>query len=180
MGPFHRAQSFKNRLLRLLQRGSPMRSQIPPANHLLRGLFSMGYSFCQEPAPVWALHRVTASFSAHPPATVWGPPQAAGWISAPLWNSMGCRGTTCHHHGLHQKLQGNLCSGGRSTSSPSFSLSLVSAEFSLTYPHSSLPAAAVQQLLPFLKCYHRGTMTTAYWLSFGQRQVCFGPRCNWL
>lgn len=32
---------------------------------------------CQETAPVWASHRVTASFG-HPSALVWGPPRAAG------------------------------------------------------------------------------------------------------
>ncbi|KAM9591488.1 lens epithelium-derived growth factor-like [Morphnus guianensis] len=32
---------------------------------------------CQEPAPAWASHGVTASFG-HPPAPAWGPPQAAG------------------------------------------------------------------------------------------------------
>ncbi|KAK4806754.1 hypothetical protein QYF61_005550, partial [Mycteria americana] len=91
-GPFYGVQSFRNRLL---QRGSPMGAEILPANLLLcgppmgaeilpanllqRGLLSpQGHRSCQEPAPAWALHRVTASFRAHSPALVWGPPRAAG------------------------------------------------------------------------------------------------------
>lgn len=30
-----------------------------------------------------------------PPIAAWGPPQAAVWISAPLWLSMGYMRTTC-------------------------------------------------------------------------------------
>ncbi|KAK4831166.1 hypothetical protein QYF61_015636 [Mycteria americana] len=75
VGPFHRVQSFRSRLL---QRGSPMGSQVLPANLLQHGLLSPWvHRFCQEPAPSRASHRVTASFR-HPPAPVWGPPWAAG------------------------------------------------------------------------------------------------------
>ena len=75
MGPIHGVQSFKNRLL---QRGSPAGSQVLPANLLQRGLLSpQVHRSCQEPAPAWASHGVTASFG-HPPAPAWGPPQAAG------------------------------------------------------------------------------------------------------
>lgn len=31
-----------------------------------------------------------ASFRTHPPATVWGPPQAAVWVSAPVWSRYRC------------------------------------------------------------------------------------------
>ena len=46
---------------------------------------------CSSTGPSWA----GASFKAHPPAAAWGPPWAAMWISALLWSSMGCSGTTC-------------------------------------------------------------------------------------
>ncbi|KAK4810998.1 hypothetical protein QYF61_014471 [Mycteria americana] len=58
--PLHGVQSFRNRLL---QHGSPTGSQVLPANLLQRGLFSpWGHRSCQEPAPAWTLHGVTASF----------------------------------------------------------------------------------------------------------------------
>ena len=58
--PFHGVQSFRDRLL---QRGSPMGSQVLPANLLQCGLLSpWGHRSCQEPAPAWASHGVTASF----------------------------------------------------------------------------------------------------------------------
>ncbi|KAK4831212.1 hypothetical protein QYF61_016049 [Mycteria americana] len=60
VGPFHRVQSFRNRLL---QCGSPTGSQVLPANLLQRGVLSpQVHRSCQEPAPAWASHRVTASF----------------------------------------------------------------------------------------------------------------------
>jgi len=75
VGPFHGVQSFRNRLL---QCGLPMGSQVLPANLLQHGLlFPWGYMSCQKPAPARACHWVTASFG-HPPALVWGPPQASG------------------------------------------------------------------------------------------------------
>jgi len=71
----HGGQSFSNRLL---QRGSPTGSQILPEILLQCGLLSPRvHGSCQEHAPVWALHGVTASFRAHPPALAWGPPWAA-------------------------------------------------------------------------------------------------------
>jgi len=75
VGPFHGVQSFRNSLL---QRGSPMGSQVLPANLLQHGLLSpWGHGSCQEPAPAWAAHGVTASFR-HPPDLVWGSPRATG------------------------------------------------------------------------------------------------------
>lgn len=72
VGPSHGVQSFRSRLL---QHGAP---QVHKSYH--------------EPAPGWALHRVTACFRAQPPAPSWGLPQAARYISAPLWTSMCYRG----------------------------------------------------------------------------------------
>jgi len=50
-----------------------MGPQVLPANLLRRGLLSPWVCrSCQEPAPAWSPHGVTASFR-HPPAPVWGP-----------------------------------------------------------------------------------------------------------
>jgi len=129
VGPFHGVQSFRNRLL---QRESPTGSQALPANLLWRGLLSPRVRRSwQEPAPAWAIHGVTASLW-HPPAPAWGPPQAAGG------DLLHCgpprtAGDSLPHHGLHHRLhQGNLCSSACSTSSPSSSLTLVSAELFLS------------------------------------------------
>jgi len=64
----------------------------------------------------------------------------------------GLQGDNLLHHGLHHGLQGNLCSGGWSTSSPSILTGLsVCRVVSLTYSHSSL-TGGVWHFLPFLKC----------------------------
>ncbi|KAK4810648.1 hypothetical protein QYF61_007385 [Mycteria americana] len=64
----------------------------------------------------------------------------------------GLQGDSLPHHGLHHELQGNLCPGAWSTSSSSFFTDLgVCRVVSLTYSHSSFPAAVVQQFLPLLK-----------------------------
>jgi len=56
----------------------PTGSQALPENLLQRGLLSpWGHRSWQEPAPVQALHRFTASFE-RTSALVWGPPWAAG------------------------------------------------------------------------------------------------------
>ena len=75
--------------------GHPQGSRVLPEDLLQHGSSPRGHMFFQEPVPVRALHRVTASFGAHPPAPARCPPRAAGWISAPPWTSMCCRGTTC-------------------------------------------------------------------------------------
>jgi len=131
VGPFHRVQSFRNRLL---QRGSPTGSQALRANLLQRGLLSpRGQRSCQEPASAQALHGVTASFS-HPPAPVLAPLfTGCRWISAPPWTAMGCRGTAC--------LTMVFITGCRGISAPEpgapppspASLTLVSAELFLSH-----------------------------------------------
>ncbi|KAK4818526.1 hypothetical protein QYF61_014362 [Mycteria americana] len=133
VGPFHGVQSFRNRLL---QRGSPVGSQVLPANLLQCGLLSPRvHRSCQEPAPAWASHGVTVSFGCTP-APAWGPPWPAvdicstvglhglQWISAPPWASMGCRGTACLTTAFTSGCKGSLCSGAWSTSCPSFSTAL--------------------------------------------------------
>jgi len=74
MSPFHGVQSFRNTLF---QRGSPMGSQVLPADVLWLGLLSVWvHRSCQEPAPERAHQEVTASFG-HPLVPAWSPPQAA-------------------------------------------------------------------------------------------------------
>ncbi|KAK4827365.1 hypothetical protein QYF61_017303 [Mycteria americana] len=117
VGPFHGVQSFRNRLL---QRGSPMGSQVLPANLLQRGLLSpWGPRSCQEPAPVQASHGVTASFGCiH---LLWcGVLHGLQVDISSTITLYGRQGDSLPHHGLHHRLQRNLCSGTWSTSSPFF------------------------------------------------------------
>jgi len=58
MGHSHRVQSFRNRLL---QRGSHTRSQVLPEDPLQCELVSISCSYCQQTAPVQALHRLQFS-----------------------------------------------------------------------------------------------------------------------
>uniref|UniRef100_A0A8C0C0H8 UPF3 domain-containing protein n=1 Tax=Buteo japonicus TaxID=224669 RepID=A0A8C0C0H8_9AVES len=74
MGFLHGLQSFR---LNLLQCG-----------HL-----STGCRSCQKTCSSVGSPQAAAPFKASPSALVWGPPQAAAWISAPPWSSTGCRGT---------------------------------------------------------------------------------------
>ncbi|KAK4827158.1 hypothetical protein QYF61_015112 [Mycteria americana] len=129
VGPFHEVQSFRNRLL---QRGSPTGSQVLPANLLQRGILSPWiHRSCQRPALAWASHGVTASFGIH---LLWcGVLHGLQVDICSTINPMGCRGTSLPHHGLHHGLQGNLCSGAWSTSTPPSSLTLVSAELFLSH-----------------------------------------------
>ena len=74
----------------------------------------------------------------------------------------GLQGDSLPQHGLHYRLQGNLCSGTWTTSSPSFFTDLgVCRVVSLTFSHSSLlPQNVLMQVFfPFLntlsqRCYH--------------------------
>ena len=97
----HGVQTFRSKLL---QHGSPTGSQVLPANLPWRGLLSPRvHRSCQDPAPAWASHRVTASFgclhllrrgflrglqveSLHPLIL---PPWAAGGQPASPWSSAG-------------------------------------------------------------------------------------------
>jgi len=137
VGPSHRVQSFRNRLL---QRGSPVGSQVLPANLLQRGLLSPWVRRSwQEPAPSWAFHRVTSSFR-HPPAPAWGPFYGLQVDICSTVDLHGLQGNNLPHHGLQHELQGkSLCSNISSTSSlPLSSLTLVSAELFLSLHLTSL------------------------------------------
>ncbi|KAK4832711.1 hypothetical protein QYF61_025172 [Mycteria americana] len=107
VGPFRGVQSCRNRLL---QRGSPMGSQVLPANLLQHGLLSPWvHSSCQEPAPAQASHRVTASFGCiH---LLWrGVLPGLQVDICSTVNLHGLQVDSLPHHGLHHGLQGNLCS----------------------------------------------------------------------
>ncbi|KAK4828040.1 hypothetical protein QYF61_022817 [Mycteria americana] len=97
-----------------------MESQVLPANLLQHGLLSPWvHRFCQEPAPVRGLHGVTASFgSIH--LLQRGVLHRLQVDICSTVNLHGLQGDSLPHHGLHQGLQGNLCSATWSTSSPSF------------------------------------------------------------
>lgn len=51
---------------------------------------------------------VAASFRTCPLAVVLAPPQAAVWINAPMWSSMGCKGDNLLHLGPLHGMQGKL------------------------------------------------------------------------
>jgi len=135
VGPFHRVQSFRNRLL---QHGSPTGSQVLPANLLWRGLLSsQGHRSWQDPAPVWASHGVTGSFGCiHLPRR-----GVLTGLQVDICSTMDLHGLQGHclpHHGLLHGLQGNLCFGAWSTSFPSFTDLGVCRVASLAYSHYSL------------------------------------------
>jgi len=164
VGPFHEVQSFRNRLL---QCGFPMGSQALPANLLRCGLlsprvhgkhgFPMG---SQPPLGICLLqHGVLHGLQAGICSTM---------------DLHGLQGDSPPHHSPHHGLQGNLCSGTWSTSSPSFFTDLgVCTAVSLTSSHSSLPCCfcTVVGFFPhFLnvlsqRCYHHQT---------GEQQVRLG------
>jgi len=83
MGPSHGVQSFRHRLL---QRRSPMGSQVLPANLLQHGLPG-GCSSAGSPQGHSFLQASTCSGV--------GFSTGCRWISAPPWTSMGWRGTAC-------------------------------------------------------------------------------------
>jgi len=76
------------------------------------------------------------------------------WISAPPRTStMGCRVTACLTMVFSMGYRGISALAPWGISSPSFCTDLgVCRVVSLTYSHSSLPAAVAQLVLPFLKC----------------------------
>jgi len=117
-GPFHGVQSFRNRLL---QYGSLMGSQVLPVNLLQCGLPKGS----QPPSGIPLLWcGVLPGLQVEICSTV---------------DLRGLQGHSVPHHGLLHRLQGNLCSGAWSTSSPSFFTGLgVCKVFSLTSSHSSL------------------------------------------
>jgi len=104
--------------------------------------------------------RGRSLLQAHPPALAWGSPRPAGGYllhCGPPWAAGGyllhcgpprAAGDNLLHHGLLHRLQGNLCSGAWSTSSPSFTDLGVCRAISLTHSHSS---TLLQFFSPLLK-----------------------------
>ena len=149
-------------LHKLLQRGSPRGHK--PGQQTCSGL---GSSLHGAAGPGRSLLQHGLPTGSQPPLGIpllWCgvPSTGCRWRSAPLWTSMGCR-DSLPHDGLHHGLQGNLCSGTWSTSSPSFYTDLgVCRVVSLTLSHSSLYAAVSPQyffssvlILLSQGCYHR-------------------------
>lgn len=133
MCPFYGLQSLRKRLL--LKRfivDFPHVSLALPENLLLHGLVSMRCGSCWEPAPAWALPGLQF-------------PSGISCICCRTRSSMGCRGDNLLHHGLLCRLQGNLCSGAWSSSSPSFLTDLgVCRAVSCTFLSLLTLTAAVQ------------------------------------
>ena len=126
--PFHGVQSFRNRLLHF---GSPTGSQVLQANLLQCGPLFMGHISFQEPAPVWALHGVTASLG-HIHLLWHGSCTGCRWICAPPWSSMGYRGTTCFTMVFSRCCRGISALAQAAPSAPPSSLTLVSAALFLS------------------------------------------------
>jgi len=130
VGLSHRVQSFRSRLL---QRGSPTGSKVLPANLFHHGLLSprVCRSCCE------LLLQVLPELQVEICSTM---------------DLHGLQGNSLPHHGLLHGLQGNLCSGAWSTSSPPSALTLGSAGvfhiFSILSPAT---VAVAQQLFPLLK-----------------------------
>ena len=99
--------------------GPPGGSQALAANLLQCGvLFPCGHRSCQETAPVWAPHRVTPPSDIH---LLWrGILRGLQVDVCSTINLHGLKGDSLPHHSLLHRLQGNLCSGTWSTSSPYF------------------------------------------------------------
>jgi len=136
-----------------------------PASKLLwHGLLSTRvHRSWKDPAPVWAPHRVTASFG-HPPAPAWGPFHGLQVEICSTVAFHGLQGDSLPHRGLHHELQGKtLWSGISSNTCPSFFTDLgVCRVVSLSLSNSSTSTAvSLQFFFPFLtmlsqrRCHHR-------------------------
>ena len=135
MGPFH--MSFP--------RGAVLQKRTAPA-WVPHGVTSPA----RKPAPARALRRVTASFG-HIHLLRRGVLHGLQVDICSTVDFHELQGDSLPHHGLHHGLPGNLCSGTWSTSSPSLFTDLgVCRVVSLTYSHSSLPAAVAHQCFPLL------------------------------
>ncbi|PKU27356.1 hypothetical protein llap_22340 [Limosa lapponica baueri] len=109
---------------------------------------------CQESAPVQASHGITVS-SRRIHLLRCGVLHGLQMDICSTVNLHGLQGDSLPHYDLHHRLQGNLCFDVWSTSSPCFFFTNlgVCRVVSLTYSHSSLPAAVAvaQKLFPLLK-----------------------------
>jgi len=139
VGPCHRVQSFRNRLL---QCGSPTGSHALPANLLQRGsprgrkpcqetCSSVGSSLHGSTSPGRILLQHGIPMGSQPPSGIhllWR--GVLHELQVEICSTMdlhGLQGHSLHHQGLLHGLQGNLCSDTCSTSSPPFALTFASA-----------------------------------------------------
>lgn len=114
-----------------------MGSQVLPENLIQCELLSpWDCRFCQEPVPLQASHRVTASIR-QTVSQVWSPLWAANGSAMDLH---GLQGDNLPHHDLHHGLQGHLCSCAGALLPPP-SLSSVPARLFLEYIFTLLSAA---------------------------------------
>jgi len=176
LGHFPGVQSFRNRLFQL---GSPTGSQVLPANLLQHGLLALhestgpsrlqcGLSMGSQP-PLDAPTYAGVGFST-----------GCGWICAPAWTSMGCRGTAYLTMVIFTGCRGNLCSGAWITSCPCFFTDLaVCTVVSLTFSHSSLwlQLPFCRFFFPLLKHVITGELPLSQW---AQPWPAAGPSWSWL
>jgi len=141
MGPSHKLWFFMN-----CSSVGPLQGH-KPCQQTCSIVGSCLHRSCQEPAPWWASHGVTASFR-HPPALVWGPPWAVGGDllpHGPLW----LQGQPASPWSAPW-LQGNFCSRAWSTFSHFFCTDLgVCRAIPLASSHSSLPLQIFPPLLHY-------------------------------
>ena len=134
--PFHGVQSLRHRLL---QRGSPMVSQALPANLLQHGLLSLHGST----GPAMSLLQHGLPMGSQPTSGIHLLQRGVHstgcrWISAPLWTSMGWRGTACITMVFSMGCRGKVSAlASWAPPLPPSSLTLVSAELFLS--HSLTP-----------------------------------------
>jgi len=141
--PFHRVQSFGNRLL---QRESPMGSQVLPGNLLRHGLLSLhgATGACSS----MGFPRDHSLLQAHTGSSMGSFTSCR--LSAPLRSSMGYKGTACITMVFMTGCSGKtLCSGVSSTSSPSFFTDLGVCIVS----HLSLDGCIIAGFSPSEMCY---------------------------
>lgn len=138
VGPFHKVQFFRNRLL---QHGYP-RGEVSWQKSAIYGLLSMGKSSYQEPSPGWALHGVTENRCLLLCGTLHG--LQGGCL--PLLSSPCTAGQSLLWHLEHftaPQLLWCLCLQG----------------CVLCHVFVLLSHRCCSIFLLFLKCYHRGTTT---------------------
>ena len=124
-----------------------------------------------------ALHRVTASFR-HIHLLRHGVLHGLRVDVCSTVDLRGLQGDSLPHHGLHHRLQGNLCSGAWSISPSSFpDLGVCRAVSHLHFLCHSFSAAFFS---PSEIRHHRGATSIADGLSFDQQQICLGAGWNLL
>jgi len=146
---FHEVQSFRNR-----QCGSPVGSQVLPEELFQRGLLSMG--------PQVLPGTCSGVWSPWGHSLLEGTTTCSGIVSStgcrvdicPTVDLYGLPGDNLFHHGLHHRLQWNLCSGAWSTSSPSFFTDLCVCRVVCLTPLSWLLLCSIFLNMLSERCYY--------------------------